>query len=248
MFTSKHFLNENLGVDPEIAAFFVDRKVPADNQYWKGRLLYVARGTGFLFIPLLADLMHKAGVDKALLLSEEQVGLMESILDKAARYENGDMDFATHIQVIASLVENRLHHPWLKTLLDAYFAQPVLEPMGILGEDNPPLNRADALLYWFTAIPVSKETVEKLIGYWYALVPTFLLLDDLDDVKEDQASSDENAIRKYGFDAAGVRRGIEVLEAKFRQVGQLNPLLQRHLQEILANNLRKPYYKHILNE
>ncbi|GAO45697.1 hypothetical protein [Flavihumibacter petaseus] len=246
MFTSKEYLSDELGVDPEIARFFVDRKVPQNNMYWKGRLLYVARGTGYLFIPLLVDLMYKAGIPKGVLLETAYVQQMEQILDLAARYEYKEKTFEEHIAEIDALVLPGARQQWLVENLRVYFRQEVLHPAAGLGIDNPPLNRGDALLYWFTALEAPKETIEQLIAAWYALVPAFLLLDDLVDLKEDQENNDENSVARYGYNSSGVREAITVLEGMFETLGRLNAPLAVHLNDILVSSLRKPYFQHIL--
>ncbi len=79
MFISANFLAINYGVDDAISRYFVDRQPPANNLYWHQKLMYLRAEPGWLFIPLIVDLLYKAGVDKKQLLSEEFVGLMEQI-------------------------------------------------------------------------------------------------------------------------------------------------------------------------
>ena len=122
MFTSKIHLANNLGVDPDIAAFFVDRKVPENNTYWKGRLLYVAGGTGYLFIPLWFDIQFKCGVNKTILLSEAYVFAAEEILNSAGKHENNEINFETHIDNCKALLSGKIKQPHLYSQLLAYFS------------------------------------------------------------------------------------------------------------------------------
>src|SRR3978361_84171 len=77
MFISSSFLEINYGIDPKIAQFFVDREPPADNLYWKEKLLYLRPAPGYLFIPLIVDLLFRLSIDREQLLSEQFVATME---------------------------------------------------------------------------------------------------------------------------------------------------------------------------
>lgn len=248
MFTSKQDLIVHMGVDPEIAAFFVDRPVPKNNAYWKGRYLYVARGTGFLFIPLFFDLQLRAGVDRKTLLDEDYVQLMENILNFAGKYENGEMDFDAHISAIEELVSMRNVQPELLLDLKQYFSQNPPRPSGRIGTENTALNRGDALLYLLTVLPVTEFVINQIIGYWYLLVPSFLLMDDIMDLQEDQDKQEENSLALYGYNAAGIRKALAVLDENFSKLEVANPLLGGFFRRSLENNLETTYFKHILNE
>lgn len=248
MFTSKQDLIAHMGVDPEIAAFFVDRTVPKNNTYWKGRYLYVARGTGFLFIPLFFDLQMRAGVDRKTLLDEDYVQLMESIMDFAGKYENGEMDFDAHIAAIVSLVSMRVVQPELLKDLNEYFSRNPPIPTGRLGTENKALNRGDALLFLLTVLTMEEAVINQIIGYWYLLVPSFLLMDDIMDLQEDQDKQEENSLALYGYNAEGIRKALVVLDENFSKLEVVNPLLGGFFRRSLEKNLETTYFKHILKE
>ena len=247
MFTSKQELSGNLGVDPQIAAYFVDRAVPKNNIYWKGRYLYVARGTGYLFIPLFYDLQLRAGVDMKVLLDENYVQLMEAILDFAGRYESGELDFYTHIRQIDDLVAKQSVQPWLLEELREYFSRFPLQPIARLGTANEALNRGDALLYLLTVLPVNEATIRLIIDYWYLLVPSFLMMDDIMDLQEDQEKQEENSLKHYGYDAAGVKKALAYLDKNFTILESVNPLLGNFFITTLEQKRETPYFKHLLN-
>jgi hypothetical protein len=247
MFTSKQFLSEHLGVDAEIAAFFVDRAVPKDNVYWQRRHLYVARGNGFLFIPLFFDLQLRAGAHLKRLLDEDYVQLMERIMDVAGRYELQQIDFTAHIAEIDQLVANRVVQPTLRHLLKQYFSTHPPTPIANLGTGNNPLNRGDALLYLLTALPAGEAVVEKIISYWYLLVPSFLLMDDIMDLHEDQEKNEENGLSHFGYDAAGVKKAMDFLDKNFQQMELINPLLSAYFRKSLEDDKTSTYFKMILN-
>lgn len=248
MFTSKAELEKAMGVDPTIAAFFVDRKVPVNNQYWKGRYLYVARGTGYLFIPLFFDLKFKAGMKLRQLLDENYVQLMEAVLDKAAQYEFGELPYTEHINQIEAMVKDSVQNSALFDELHRYFKQPVLKKMGRIGTENPALNRGDALLYVLSTVDIEPEVLDEILDSWYLLVPTFLLLDDIIDFQEDRQKQEENSLAVYGYDAAGIRKAVALAESNFEALRPRNPLLSAFFEQILTQKKQTPYFKRILND
>lgn len=247
MFTSKQQLIGGMGVDPEIAAFFVDRNVPKDNRYWKGRYLYIARGTGYLFIPLFFDLQLRAGMAKDDILDSSYVSIMERILDYAAKFEFGEINFTDQIAAIHSMIEPLAKHKWLMDDLREYFKGEPLKATANLGLENSALNRGDALLYLLCVNPAPAELIKKVIEYWYLLVPSFLLLDDIMDFNEDRQHQEENALSYYGYDAAGVSKAVEAVEKNFKSLEDINPLLGEFFRSTLEQKKKTPYFQHILN-
>ena len=73
MFISVKHLHENLGVNERIARFFVDRKVPENNIFWKEKLLYLGRGNGFMNISVYYDILFRIGISIGSLLSGEHI-------------------------------------------------------------------------------------------------------------------------------------------------------------------------------
>jgi hypothetical protein len=246
MFTSKKFLSDTMGVDPEIAAFFVDRKVPADNLYWAERLLYVAKGTGFLFIPLFFDLQYRSGVDKTVLLSGPYVGLMEGILDSAARYEREQQDFETHLSVCMDLVAGKIANRALYDDLLFYFRQNGLRPYKMLGTPSMALNRGDTLLFLLCYLAPGKADIGEIVRDWYALVPSFLLMDDVMDLEEDKARGEENSIGDFGEGGEGVRNAIAYLYENFARLRSVNEKLGVYFEDSLQEKLETPYLQFLL--
>ena len=142
-----------MGVDADIAAFFVDRPVPADNLYWKERYLYVAKGTGFLFIPLYFDLMYRAGLSKDMILQEEFVRLTEHILHSAAMQEHEMISFEEHVYNCKNMLKNRVVDVNLFTDLLQYFSNRVV-PYNYLGTFSIALNRGDTYLFALCSLDI----------------------------------------------------------------------------------------------
>ncbi|HZG25113.1 MAG TPA: hypothetical protein VEZ17_11060 [Chitinophagaceae bacterium] len=248
MFTSKEFLHLHLGVDPEIAKFFVDRKIPADNLYWKGKYLYVASGTGFLFIPLFIDLQCKLGVNKYDLLEETYVQLIEAILHSAALYEHQVISFEDHLANCRKLLENRIYNQQLYQDLNVYLTTNDLKPYKNLGTTNRALNRADTFLFSLCALKLPRTVVDPIIFHWYTLVPCLLLLDDITDLKDDLHKNEENAVTEFGPGSLGIIRAIEFLKMKFAELRTINSLVADYLEGYLEIGKSSSYMKSLLND
>ena len=100
MFISAYQLQHEMGVDPSIARFFVDRPVPENNSFWKGRLLYIGFGNGYLSIPVYYDLLFRIGLPLELLLSEAHVLLMEKIMHYAILQERAEIGKKEELEII----------------------------------------------------------------------------------------------------------------------------------------------------
>ncbi len=247
MFTSKEHLQNNLGVDPEIAAFFVDRRVPVNNPYWKGRYLYVAGGTGYLFIPIFFDLQYKCGLDREIVLNEDYVQLTEEILGSAALYEFGHISFDIHIQNCKNLTSATLKNENLYHDLLEYFKNEDLTPYKNLGTGSKALNRGDTFLFSLCSLDLTTALLDKIIREWYALVPSFLLMDDIIDLKEDQQKNEENAVSDFGKGTAGIEMAIEFLRNKFSDLKHVNVKLGEYFETSLDRKLKTPYMLSLLN-
>lgn len=248
MFTSKTELTQSMGVEPAIAAFFVDRKLPENNRYWKKRYLYVSRGTGYLFIPLFFDLQYKSGVPLNKVLDESYVRLMEEILHQAALFEFGEKGFMEHIVEIETLVKEKAVNATLMEELERYFRQQELTQLGRIGTENPALNRGDALLYLLPTLDVADAVINNVIKSWYLLVPSFLLLDDIMDFQEDRQKQEENSLALYGYSAEGIKKAIGIAEHNFHELDAINPVLGGFFRNVLDKQKQTTYFKHILNQ
>lgn len=247
MFTSKHTLVESFGVDSEIAAFFVDRKIPDQNDYWKGRLLYVSSGTGYLFIPLWFDLQFKLGIAKDVLLNEEYVRLSEAILGSAAKHEMNKISLQEHVENCKTLVNGKIKQKALYDDLLAFFSDPLLKPYKNIGTVSAALNRGDSLLFALCELDTDKQTLDKLIRGWQVLVPSFLLMDDVMDLAEDKKNGEENSIADFGEGSEGVRKALDYLAENFEFLKQYNLKLGNTFAKSLVAKKETPYFQSLIS-
>jgi len=84
MFLTKDDLKLAYGVDLEIGAVYVDRPVPVNNLYWKGRTIYTPGAPGYIFMPIFADILFRCGAEKKLILSNDFISINEKILHRTS--------------------------------------------------------------------------------------------------------------------------------------------------------------------
>lgn len=245
MFTSKKILIESFDVNPIIAAFFVDKKVPVDNRYWADRLLYVSRGTGYLFIPLYFELQFKCGVPLIVLLDEKYLQLTETILHHAAIHEAEEVSLKDHIAFCQELVGDSVKHPNLFDDLSAYYSGNKLKHQ-YLGTGVAALNRADSLLFALCTLQADEQTIFSIIECWYSLVPSFLILDDIIDLEEDKTTTQENSVLEFGPGAAGITAAIAYLQDNIRILRRYSNRMGDFFADNLNKKLMTSYIKSIM--
>ena len=235
MYISVRYLRDRMGVDESLARFFVDREVPKDNAFWKGRLLYIGRGNGFVSIPVYYDLLRRLGVSKEILLAEEHILLMQDIMHYAILAECKQISFQEHLEKIRQLLVARPHNElFMQELLD-FLSQPILKPAGRLGMAVPALNRADVFLFILCDIPLSGIQIDNAIRYWYALHSSYLLMDDLVDYAGDKEAGEENSVVELGDSEKGFGHAFKILEENADSLSEINDALSDFLKEQWAD-------------
>jgi hypothetical protein len=229
MFLSCDDLKLAYGVDMEIGRFYVDRKVPVNNVYWKNRHLYIPPAPGFYFMPIFSDLAFRAGIEKSILLSEDFIQLAEKILDSAGRLEQKDISWEEHIIECVQFAELKLANGIFLEDLKSYFAGNKEKTSVPLGTPYPSLNRADAYLFALCAISFDQETKAKLVESWYALMTYFLILDDLADIKDDFKNNEENALIEAGLSEQGAAVITEMINRSYVKMEKINPVMANRI-------------------
>ena len=232
MFLTKDDLKLSYGVDLTIGKAYIDRPVPQNNLYWKGRTIYVPGASGYIFMPIYADLLRRAGVDLAFLLSENFLKTNESILHSAALLEHQKIDWQTHIEESIAIIDPYVQQVELYIELKAYLRsnKPVKSNLTRLGTPFPSLNRADSYLLSLVCIPDGNFNVHKAIDGWYAMITYFLLMDDLADIREDLLQGEENAIVDAGMNEQGVKKIEQMMAEGIAKLNEINPVLANRIE------------------
>jgi hypothetical protein len=231
MVITKHFLSEKLGLDFEIAQFFADRKVPANNLYWKGKFLYLSFGTGFLFIPIIMDAVYKSGVDKKLIIDPERIARMEQSFDIVMQYERKRISFDDYIKRMSKVF---LPHMVNKELFDDLLRYFKSEPTQTykLGTTVAALDRADAFLFTYTDLPIDHKLMNTIIRRWYYLAVAHLMLDDFVDLDDDREKGEENALIDLGDNKTALKKCQSILEQNIEGLKETNELVAGFFQKI----------------
>lgn len=232
MFITTDYLVINYGVDEEIARFFVDREPPANNLYWHEKLLYLRPGAGYIFIPLIIDLLFKSGIPKHELLSTEFINTMEQIGHISALEEVKKIDAATAVQYCAELVKkNNKDSVWYNDVSDYLAAKH--NYISSLTSPFKALHRGDVFLFSLCALHFPETIREKVVEQWFALITTLLLQDDINDMHNDSINGDENALLEYGFTREAIAMCDELMDKNVE-------ILSRHNRS-MANTLGRKY-------
>ena len=239
MFISSDFLEIYYGVDGKIARFFVDREPPADNLYWHAKLLYLRPAPGYLFIPLIVDLLYKLGIDKQQLLSEEFVVTMEQIGHISALEEIKQIANEEAIKKCSELVkETCRNQDWYNNVSDYLNGKEANFFTG-LAVPFKALQRGDLFLFALCALQFPKELYEKIAEQWFALISTLLLLDDAEDIQDDKETGDENAFAESGMTAQGFKKITDWVSKSLQKISALNPAMSHQLRKQYTDYIEK---------
>jgi hypothetical protein len=229
VFISVNQFEREMGVNKTIGRFFVDRKPPENNSFWKGRLLYISFGNGFVSIPVYYDILYKIGVPLEILLSESHILFMEKLMHHAIQQEKEEISKKEELDSIRDMLKGRIKNPDYYTALSQYLDQPMLRPMGLFGLLHPSLNRADVFLYVLCDLPLTDTQWERALKYWYALHPTYLIMDDVRDFTKDREEGEENVVIDLGEGAEGFEKTLALYRRNCEILEEINPLLAQFL-------------------
>jgi hypothetical protein len=174
---------------------------------------------------------------RELILDEQHVTLMERLMHFAILQERSLISVGEELKSIQSLLNGRVKDEQRFNALNKYLDQPVLKPMDDFGLNYPSLNRADVYLYVLCDLPLTEEQWKLAIRYWYALHPTYLILDDLRDYEKDKTAGEENILLELGEDGQQVERALDLIEANCVILEEANPLLAdffRSYEEVIS--------------
>ena len=247
MFVSANYLSINYGIDDTISKFFVDRQPPVDNLYWHGKLMYLRPEIGWLFIPLIVDLLFKSGISKQQLLSEEFVSLLEKVGHTSAEEELKQISHQQALEKYMALVgDNYKNVTYYNNLVDFmkggqknFFAE-VSTPFKAL-------HRGDAFLFSLCALDIDESIHQKVVQYWFALISTLLLLDDAEDMEVDKSSGDENAFLEIDLSKDGIEKIKVLVKQNLQIISGINRIMAIKLDEMFVTLSNKPHIQALLN-
>lgn len=248
MFISANFLSIQFGLNDGIAKFFVDREPPKNNLYWKDKLLYLRQEPGYLFIPIIVDTLYKLGIDKAVLLGDEYVQLLEKIGHIAALQEVEQISHEQAVEQCIALTQSVAKNQHFYAALIDYskgnsnnFIKPFCTPFNAL-------HRGDIFLFSLVVLDFDNALAEKIIQFWFAIISSFLLLDDADDIEKDRINNHENAFLESGLDKAGIDQIKHLLSANLRLLQTINIPLAKGIDKLFIKMAELPTIQQYLNQ
>jgi hypothetical protein len=226
-----NYFEQQMGVDKTIARFFVDRKPPPDNSFWEGRLLYIGFGNGFVSIPVFYDILFRLGLPVEILLSEKHIQFMEQLMHFAILQERNKINKTEELLQVRNLLKGRIRDQAYYESLTSYLDQDLLKPLDSFGMDFPALNRADVFLYILCDLSLSNMQWQKAIRYWYALHPSYLIMDDIRDYSSDKENGEDNVIVEMGEGPEGFEKAFVMLKKNSLILQEVNPVLAGYFME-----------------
>lgn len=244
MVVTAHMLHHDMGVDEAIADYFANqRPVPQQNLFWKGKHIYLSAGFGTLTIPLVYDLQFKLGLDKAALLNDAHVALMEAGFDLLCRYENGLMDLPGFLDACKLLLTGNVRQQHLVEDLFSFFSNKTPVYFA-LDRDHASLARSDMFLFTLADLNVSDEWVAAFLPYWYAVARPILIMDDFVDLDEDRLTGEsENIIIELGNNREAIYKAFEMGMKDLEQLATVNEKLATNILLRLQHCMNKKYIR-----
>lgn len=248
MFVSSEFLGIHYGVHHEIARFFADREPPKDNLYWYGKHLYLRNESGFLFIPLIVDLLFKSGINKEDLLSDNFVLTMEQIGHISALEELEKISKEEATQQYIKLLESKSTNSFVLEQVSNYLRNKKENIIYKYCSSFSALHRGDAFLFSLATIQFEREKFESIVQIWFALINVLLLQDDAEDVEKDKASGDENAFLQSGLTKEGIEEIKNLLSNQLKLIATVNKSMATTLDNSFKKLAEKPNIQQLLNQ
>jgi hypothetical protein len=209
--------------------------------------MYLRPEIGWLFIPLIVDLLFKSGVSKQQLLSEEFVSLMEKVGHTSAEEElkqiSHQQALEKYIAIVGDNYKNETYYnnliDFMKGGQDNFFAQ-VSTPFKAL-------HRGDAFLFSLCALDIDESIQQKVAQYWFALISTLLLLDDAEDMEVDKSSGDENAFLETELTKEGIEKIKTLVKDNLQTITNINRIMAIKLDQMFIALTQKPHIQPLLN-
>lgn len=240
MFVTVNMLAEQYGVHDVTAKFFVDREPPKNNLYWHDRLLYLKPNPGFLIIPVLVDTLNKMKISRSVLLTNEYIQLLEQFSHIAALEEIEKITEMQAIEMCKELVKPKVKNIFCFNTLVQYFNGDKENFIAKLATPYKALHRADFFLFALVVLDFSDDDAQKIVTNCCAVMRSFLMLDDADDIEADLKTNDPNCFHEAGLNKAGYEKIKELLRQLLDTLKTFNRTLARTVDVQLIEISKQP--------
>ncbi len=226
-------LFRNLQLKEDISDFFLSRPVPHLNEYWATRPEYISSSPGYLFIPIYFDLLTREGIPTQVLFSDNHMDALEKILDSVARFERHQFGHETHLENCREILLRQGVSP--EKIL-AIESQLVFKPSDSIPVHFQALGRADTFLY---ATALTSDKYHLLRDTWESFMPLLLFLDDVEDLRKDSETGDENCLLQGKTKEDSFFQLHPILQKLLNPVEEINPGVFKYLNELRVEALKK---------
>lgn len=240
MFVTTDMLAEQYGVHDVTAKFFVEREPPKNNLYWHDRLLYLKPNPGFLIIPVLVDTLNKMKIPRSVLLTNEYIQLLEQFSHIAALEEIEKITHQQAIEMCINLVKHQVKNTFCFNALIQYFNGDKENFVAKLATPFKALHRADFFLLALVVLDFTDDEAQKFVTNCCAVMWSFLMLDDADDIEIDKQGNDPNCFHEAGLNNAGYEKIKALLRQLLDTLKTFNKTLARTIDTQLIEISKQP--------
>jgi hypothetical protein len=226
-------LFRNLQLKENISDFFLHRSVPYLNEYWATRPEYISPSPGYLFIPIYFDLLTRKGIPAPVLFSDHHMDALEKILDSVARFERHQFGYEAHLENCRKILLQQGVSP---EKVRAIESQLVFKPSNSIPIHFQALGRADTFLY---ATAITSDNYSLLRNTWESFMPLLLFLDDVEDLRKDSETGDENCLLQGKTKEDSFFQLHPILQELLNPVAGINPGIFNHLNSLRVEALKK---------
>lgn len=182
-----------LEINPLIIKVCLEREVPTNNLYWKGKTTYLNSEIKYLSIPFWLEICFRSlPTAREEVLTETFFQVMEQILHYSEEEERAYITYERCLHKCCTI-------PQIKERLDS---NPVLhkEMLALIhGYPNyKALRRGNFVLLFALMFSEERAVVMKLAYLLSDLMTCGCILDDLRDIKEDRLQQEDNLILEIG--------------------------------------------------
>jgi hypothetical protein len=177
------------------------------------------------------DILFRIGLPMDLLLEENHIQFMEQLEHFAMLQEKNKISKTEERKNVRDMLDGRVKNAVKYEALNQYIDQTVLIPMGDFGTSLPSMNRADMFLYVLCDLPLNEKQWQQALRYWYALLPSYLIMDDIRDYAEDKSLGEENVVLDFGGGAEGFDKAFKLLQDNADVLQEINPQLGEYLKD-----------------
>jgi hypothetical protein len=109
------------------------------------------------------------------------------------------------------------------------------------------LHRGDIFLFSVTILDFDDEKAKEIVKYWFAIIGSFLMLDDANDLESDKKTGELNSFLQSGLDKDGIEQIKNLLGDMLATLKTFNKPLARAIDNQFVKMAELPHIQQYLN-